>query len=107
MLPITLECMVNEFNGKKLALLLCSPDGESAVFKGKVSVENRKLYFTRGAKVKFLIPTDVCENIKKVDPELKDIFLGAEYYCKINVENIPSDETIENHLDTGLKWPTK
>ena len=80
---------LEEINGKKLALLLISKDEKNeddwAVFTGTAKWNGNKLILDRGKdKELFTVPDDVLFRVKRVDEDVKDTLLGAEYFYSIN-----------------------
>jgi len=90
---------------KSLALIVVDLNDEDnvMVYSVNIDVMNDKIFFTH-SDIKPLEITDWQERIQVVSEELKDILCESDYSLTLSIENLPSDENVENYLNTGLKW---
>ena len=96
--------------GKVLALIATGTtetgEQETVVFTGTMRRVEGNLTFERGPNgMQFNIPSDWCDRIKVVVPELSDILCGADYCVTLAVGNIKEGENISQFKLIGLKWP--
>ncbi len=53
----------------------------------------------------FQILDEWIDRVKPVDPDLKALLLGADYYFNVSIGPLPDGANVSEYLETGLKWP--
>jgi hypothetical protein len=97
---------LNEISGKRFTLLLTATfEGEDdwAVLPGVARLESGTLFIDRGPRPRFEVRPEWIDRIKPVDPPLRGIFRGADYYLALTVGH--TDEVPGDLAPTGLRWP--
>ncbi len=106
------EYLTNHFGwltGKRLAIIAIGEDdtgkSEAAVFTGIARLNEGHLFLDREDEVKFQLPDDTIERIKRTPSDISKIVLGAEFFVTMSIGPIPEGEDPNDYIKTGLKWP--
>lgn len=95
---------MKNLNGKSITLLLVDSKQVCCVYRGTVLIEKRKKYFINDKGAKVPLPPATYSPIKRVSEDLKDIFLGSEYFIQMRVREMPESPDQSTYNTTGLKW---
>lgn len=93
-------------SNKNIALLLVNTEIENDmhVYLGKIEKVASDYYFKNKDKGWCVsLNNEQLSRLQTVKEELKDIFLGAEYYITLYTSTISDAET-SDVIPTGLKW---
>jgi len=97
---------LEHIDGKRFTLLLMSTSAEGdddwAVLPGVARHEDGCLFIDRGPRA-FEVRAEWIERVQPVDPELRRLLRGAEYYLALTVGHLDDDPA--GYVPTGLKWP--
>jgi hypothetical protein len=97
---------IPELDGKRFTLWLTDKDDESAVFSGTARWDGSTLVLERKPKPAFEIRSEWHERIRAVtNEESRKTLLGAEYFLRLFVGDVPKGEIEIVFEKTGLKWP--
>jgi hypothetical protein len=95
-----------ELNGKPFTLWLTDSNDESAVFSGTARWDGSTLQVEREPKPPFEIRPEWHGRIQVVtNEEARKILLGADYFLRLYVGDVPQGATAGEYARTGLKWP--
>jgi hypothetical protein len=92
--------------GKVVVLWLTDEVGESAAFSGTAHWDGSKLLLERTSKPQFEIRPEWYDRIQAVtNGQTRGILLGADYFLRLYVGDVPEGATASEYERTGLKWP--
>jgi hypothetical protein len=95
-----------ELDGRQFALWLTDSRDESAVFSGVLRWNGSSLLLKRDPKPAFEIRPEWYERIQAItNAEVRKTLLGADYFLRLNVGDVPEGATPDEFEQTGLKWP--
>jgi hypothetical protein len=95
-----------ELDGKLFTLWLTDNNDESAVFSGTARWNGSTLQLERKPNPPFEIHPEWHERIQAVtNKEARKILLGADYFLRLYVGDVPKEATPGEYALTGLKWP--
>jgi hypothetical protein len=97
---------IAELDGKPFALWLTDKNDESAVFSGTARLDGSSLFLDRKSKPPFEIRPEWYGRIQAVTSlAVRAILLGADYFLRLSVGDVPQGATADEFRQTGLKWP--
>jgi hypothetical protein len=97
---------IAELDGRQLALWLTDSRDESAVFSGTIQWNGSALLLKRDPKPAFEIRSEWYERIQAItNDEVRKTLLGADYFLRLNIGDVPKGANPEEYEQTGLKWP--
>jgi len=99
----------SQISGKQLALLISGENNpghtEASIFTGIARWDGTHLYLEREDENKsFQLPDDIMEQIYPVPPELRDFFIGSEYYLQITNAQMQEHIVPSNNFTSGPQW---
>jgi hypothetical protein len=98
---------LDQIDGRPFTLLLMSttPEGDDdwAVLPGLARREGGSLFIDRGPRPRFEVRPEWIDRVKPVDPELRPILRGADFYLALTAGHLDDDPA--DFVPTGLKWP--
>jgi hypothetical protein len=97
---------IAELDGKPFTLWLTDDNDESAVFSGTARWDGSTLHLERKPKPPFEIRPEWYERTQAVtNEEARKILLGADYFLRLYLGDVPQEATPGEYAPTGLKWP--
>jgi hypothetical protein len=97
---------VAELDGKPFTLWLTDTHDESVVFFGIARWDGSRLLLERQPKPSFEIRPEWYERIQPMnDEQSRKILLGANYFLRLYVGDLPEGTSVGEFEQTGLKWP--
>jgi hypothetical protein len=92
--------------GNPFTLWLTDNNDDSAVFSGTARWDGSTLRLERKPKPPFKVQPEWYERIQAVtNEEVRKILLGADYFLRLYVSDLPQEATPGEYAATGLKWP--
>jgi len=91
---------------KKVALLVWNTEKENDVhvYLGEIIKKEDDFYFVNAQeKWNFYLDLDKLERIKKVEDDVKEILLNADFGLSVSIASLP-DKLGEDFVPTGMKW---
>ncbi len=97
---------IAELDGKPFTLWLTDKDDESAVYSGIARWNGSTLLLERAPNPDFEIRSEWHERVQAVtNQEVRQILLGADYFLRLYLGELPPGTSREAYELTGLKWP--
>lgn len=97
---------ITDLDGKPFSLWLTDEAEESAVYPGVARWHGSTLFIERTSQRPFEIRAEWYERIQTVtSEEARKILLGADYFLRLYVGNIPIEADADGYEQTDLKWP--
>jgi hypothetical protein len=91
---------------KSIALLIWNTEKENDahVYIGEIIKEEACFHFINKSKGwRVSLDDEKMERLKEVTEDMKEIFLGADYFISLSIAALPNDDN-QGFIPTGIKW---
>ena len=96
----------NSIKGKSVSLLIWNTqkENDAHVYLGQIVKESSGLFFINDFKGwRIGLDEEQLSRLKSVSEDMKDTFLGAEYFISLSMADLP-DNNKEGFTFTGINW---